>query len=278
MIGDPPPLGQAAPDAAPDTAAAGTNGADPAPMLDQLFDSGSLYSVRAAVEAHVTQAGMPQGRTDDMVIAIHELVSNAVRHGAGAGRLRIWHQGGELRCHIEDDGPEHPDGADDAGNVADLWPYQHGHGLWLVRHMADRMSLHSDHQGTRATVGFTLPAPDRPPFSLARQTRDDCVVIGVTGDLDRGTAPELTSAVAALLSASRLRLVLDLTGQTFWDSSGIAALITIQRRVEDHPSAAMALAGLPGPLRRHLDRLELTGRFTISGTTDQAVQTFAARD
>ena len=83
------------------------------PILDQAFDAGSLYTLRAAVAAHATQAGLTPGRADDLVIAVHELAANAVRHGAGHGRLRIWRSDQALRCEITDDGlPDAKDAQD----------------------------------------------------------------------------------------------------------------------------------------------------------------------
>lgn len=37
------------------------------PILDQVFDGDSLYALRAAVAAHASQAGMPDGRVRDLV-------------------------------------------------------------------------------------------------------------------------------------------------------------------------------------------------------------------
>src|ERR1700722_1120414 len=74
------------------------------PILDQAFDADSLYALRAAVAAHITEAALAPGRADDLVIAVHELAANAVRHGAGHGRLRIWRSDQALRCEITDDG------------------------------------------------------------------------------------------------------------------------------------------------------------------------------
>ncbi|HWN61892.1 MAG TPA: ATP-binding protein, partial [Streptosporangiaceae bacterium] len=54
----------------------------PAPVLDQEFDSGNLYALRAAVQAHVDQAGFSEDRASDVVLAVHELAANAVAHGA----------------------------------------------------------------------------------------------------------------------------------------------------------------------------------------------------
>src|SRR5436309_15944608 len=82
-------------------------GADVPPILAQDFDAGSLYALRAAVAAHATQAGVPEPRARDIVLAVHELAVNAIRHGAGHGRLLITEHGGALRCQVTDDGAPH---------------------------------------------------------------------------------------------------------------------------------------------------------------------------
>ena len=79
-------------------------GADIPPILAQDFDAGSLYALRAAVAAHDTRAGMPEPRAGDIVLAVHELAVNAIRHGAGHGRLRISEHDGALHCQVTDDG------------------------------------------------------------------------------------------------------------------------------------------------------------------------------
>ena len=40
-----------------------------------------------------------------VVVAAHELAANAVRHGAGRGRLRLRADGAFLYCQASDDGP-----------------------------------------------------------------------------------------------------------------------------------------------------------------------------
>ena len=110
--GRPPPESAASPESAapPETAAPPQS----APILDQAFDAGSLYALRAAVVAHATQAGLTPGRADNLVIAVHELAANAVRHGAGHGRLRIWRSDQALLCEISDDGLPDAQDAQDA--------------------------------------------------------------------------------------------------------------------------------------------------------------------
>ena len=128
------------------------------PILDQEFDSGTLYGLRAAVQAHVDQAGLPEDRASEVVLAVHELAANAVAHGAGHGRLRIWDLADVLSCEVVDGGP--PDAASGAAEVTDPWPAEDGHGLWLVRQVADQLNLRSGSRGTRALITFALPRPE----------------------------------------------------------------------------------------------------------------------
>jgi anti-anti-sigma factor len=253
-----------------------------APIVDQAFDADSLYALRAAVSAHATQAGLTPGRADDLVIAVHELAANAVRHGAGHGRLRVWQTDQHLRCEIADDGvPQAPDGPRAEAPNAAQWRAEPGHGLSLVRQVADQTSLSSGPDGTLASVSFALSAPG-PPFRLDRRQRDGCTVLAVTGPLDLGSAGQLTDAIASLLAPlaplappEGLRLVLELSGLTSWDSAGLAALITAQQRVSATPPARMVLAALPAHLAKHLHEAGLAGRFVLADTTDAALAALA---
>jgi anti-sigma regulatory factor (Ser/Thr protein kinase) len=134
------------------------------PVLDQAFDGDSLYALRAAVAAHGLQAGLAEGRVGDLVLAVHELASNAVRHGAGQGRLRVWATGGVLRCEVTDDGAPRaagPDGVAAGSRDPAQWSIDPGHGLWVVRQISDQTSLRGTPSGTVAMVSFTLRPPGR---------------------------------------------------------------------------------------------------------------------
>jgi anti-sigma regulatory factor (Ser/Thr protein kinase) len=124
-----------------------------APVLDLAFDSGTLDALRAGVKAHACQAGLPENRAEDVVLAVHELAANAVHHGAGAGRLRVWRRAGALHCQVDDGDPLAASGPISVSSLPS-WP---GHGLWVVRQLADRMRVLSGARGTRATVTFNLP-------------------------------------------------------------------------------------------------------------------------
>jgi anti-sigma regulatory factor (Ser/Thr protein kinase) len=135
------------------------------PAVDQSFDGDSLYAVRATVAAHASEAGIQESRVRNVVLAVHELAANAVRHGAGQGRMRLWVTGDGIRCEMTDagapsagangDGDDQDTRSRDAASAgAELWPVEHGHGLWLVRKVADQFSLESGPSGTVAVVSF----------------------------------------------------------------------------------------------------------------------------
>jgi anti-sigma regulatory factor (Ser/Thr protein kinase) len=186
----PPGRSSAAGEAA--ASAAAVPRADGSLILEQPFGSDSLYALRAAVAAHAARAGVPAGQVPDLVIAVHELATNAIRHGAGHGRLRVWAGGGALHCQVSDDGtvpaaeavaaapatsaadpgmspadpapsvaePSSAPGGAQTGigtGAAAWWPAEHGHGLWLIRQVADQTTVHSGPAGTVATVSFMLP-------------------------------------------------------------------------------------------------------------------------
>jgi serine/threonine-protein kinase RsbW len=120
--------------------------------LDQSFDFGTLATQREAIRDLARRAGLPDERAVDVMLAVHELLANAVRHGAGAGRLRVWLAAGMLRCQVDDTG--RPGEPDRTGS----WPVLRGHGLWVAQQVADQMEVRSGPCGTRATVSFDLGA------------------------------------------------------------------------------------------------------------------------
>lgn len=130
--------------------------------LEQEFNAGSLYALRSAVSAYAAAAGLSGHRVYDVTAAAHELAANAVLHGAGHGRLRLWAQDVYLCCRVADDGPAGNGDAPAAGKQeagAAPWPVVHGHGLWLVGEIADDVRVERGQRGTVITLRFAI-GPD----------------------------------------------------------------------------------------------------------------------
>jgi anti-anti-sigma regulatory factor len=97
--------------------------------------------------------------------------------------------------------------------------------------------------------------------------------VAVTGLLDLGSAGQFAVVAGGLIAPTPgLRPVLDLSGLTLWDSSGLTALIAAQRRISRDPAARMVLAGLPGHLVQRLNEAGVASGFILAGTIADAVR------
>lgn len=133
----------------------------PAGTLDLAFDADALSDLRKAVRAVAVAAGLPGERADEVMFAVHELAANAVRHGGGAGRAWLNVTAGYLNCRVSDTGPGFPAARarSDGGDPGAPWPFRPGHGLWLVRNVADHLSFQAGPHGYEVTAAFRLPGP-----------------------------------------------------------------------------------------------------------------------
>jgi anti-sigma regulatory factor (Ser/Thr protein kinase) len=126
----------------------------PPPRDAFTFSFGNdLRSVRAIVAEYGARAGLSPRRVDDLVIAVNEVTTNAVRHGAGHGMVSIWCDGPRLVCEVSDSGQlvNQLVGFVPAGPQA-----EHGHGLWLTRQLTDLMEIRNSGRGTAVRLHMRL--------------------------------------------------------------------------------------------------------------------------
>lgn len=129
-------------------------------LLDRPFGAETLDLLRAAVLAHARAAGVSKDLAIDVMLAAHELAANAVRHGAGTGRLRMEAGLGTLRVEVHDAGGASRDRPAGSGSLDGQWPYQRDHGLGLVRQVAGQLSVASGPEGSVVTAVFPLTDQD----------------------------------------------------------------------------------------------------------------------
>jgi anti-sigma B factor antagonist len=88
-------------------------------------------------------------------------------------------------------------------------------------------------------------------------------VVTATGELDLYTAPRLQAALAGLLRGDVDRIVVDLAGVEFCDSTGMNVLLSAMKRIKEQ-GGSLELAA-PRPAVKRI--LQVTGRdgvFTVS--------------
>lgn len=65
----------------------------------------------------------------------------------------------------------------------------------------------------------------RDGFKIDLAHRDDWLIVAVHGELDLATVPRLASALEDAAASDAARIVIDLAGVTFIDSTGLRCLI-----------------------------------------------------
>ena len=120
-------------------------------VLDMAFDVDNLHGLRSAVAARAGNMGIT---LNDLLIVASELASNAIRHGGGRGRLRLWQSGDRLYCQVSDNGPGI---ADASVGLETPDPRQTGgRGVWIVRRLSEYVEIERTADGTVVTAVFPL--------------------------------------------------------------------------------------------------------------------------
>jgi anti-sigma regulatory factor (Ser/Thr protein kinase) len=126
----------------------------PADRATELpFGAGELGLVRRFVTDAARHSGCAGERLEDLVLAVNELAANTVRHGGGAGVVRMWADADTFVCEVAD-----------GGNIADPLAgrsrpskrRESGRGLWMVNHLCDLVQVRSTKAGNVVRLHMSL--------------------------------------------------------------------------------------------------------------------------
>jgi anti-sigma regulatory factor (Ser/Thr protein kinase) len=121
------------------------------PPLVDLADPTCADARRAVLDANRTL--LPESEVDDFLLAVSEIVANALRHGRPPVRFRYWADTHHMVVTVHDTGPGPTDPF--AGLVRAAGRETDGFGLWLAHQLCSHVALHRDDQGftARLTAG-----------------------------------------------------------------------------------------------------------------------------
>lgn len=112
-------------------------------------DVRDLQGLRRTVRAQCADV-LAADVVDDLVLAVGEVVTNAVRHGAPPVRVRLWTTPRRVVCCVTDQGPGIRDPFAGYRPARGEGPLHGGMGLWLARQLCHRLHL------SRGPEGFTV--------------------------------------------------------------------------------------------------------------------------
>ncbi|MFI5497062.1 ATP-binding protein [Actinoplanes sp. NPDC051859] len=146
---------------------------------NQSFTADDLAALRQALRHHAGRAGLNDDALDDLCMAAHELITNALRHGGGYGEVELRRDADTIVCQVIDQGPGFTASPDDLQR-----PPAHvagGRGLWLARQLTHHLTLEHRSNGVTASVAMHLtnshsaPAASAtcPPHCTRREPRRD---------------------------------------------------------------------------------------------------------
>jgi len=129
------------------------------PETELTFGLADLPGLRRTIRSLAIEAGLPRVRADEVVLAVHEIATNAVIHGRSPATLSVWHADRELVFEVSDSGQGIKDVL--AGQLTPAPAGLGGRGLWLTRLLSDAVEIRN---GTGCTVAIHATAP---AFSVA---------------------------------------------------------------------------------------------------------------
>jgi anti-sigma regulatory factor (Ser/Thr protein kinase) len=151
-----PAPGQESPDAVPVYAETGQR-----PLLDRRFGRDEITAVRHEVTARL-DAGLLADRLHGFVLAINEVITNAVLHAGGHGRIVLWITGSAVHCTVTDSGPGIPEQFRRPPAVPEAFEVG-GRGIWLAHQLCDEVTMATGPIGT--TIGLSVHLPGRNTMS-----------------------------------------------------------------------------------------------------------------
>lgn len=118
------------------------------------FTAADLPEVRRFTATCASRAGMSAEATDDFVIAVNEIATNAVRHGSPEASLKLWVSGEALVAEVRDNG-RWP--ADPVPAALPNRPSEHGGmGLEVARLVCDGLQINAGSGGTAVQLRMTV--------------------------------------------------------------------------------------------------------------------------
>lgn len=106
-------------------------------------------------------------------------------------------------------------------------------------------------------------------FSIETRCDGGDCIIALTGEINLRSSPDLHATLLQTIKRRPLRIIMDLAGVSYMDSSGIGTLVEIKRRVDDY-DGKLVLISLQPRVRGLFQITRLEKFFTIAADVEEA--------
>jgi anti-anti-sigma factor len=117
--------------------------------------------------------------------------------------------------------------------------------------------------------------PDDLGYTVEHDPVEGALLVTASGELDLAAAPRLATVHTIATAGAEPCVVLDLAAVDFIDSTALGAIMHASTEAEA-TGKSMFVVALDGPVRRLLEITNLTGRFRVYPSREEALAAAAA--
>jgi len=115
-----------------------------------------------------------------------------------------------------------------------------------------------------------MSSPAATSLTITQQEQDQRPVLILAGALDSSTAPQLAGVAVSLVDDGARDLIVDASGLTFCDTSGLSVFVQIGSRLRAR-AGRLALVAPSRPVRQALDANGLSDAFVVAASVPSAL-------
>ena len=119
------------------------------------------------------------------------------------------------------------------------------------------------------------PPDDGQNYDVWHDPVDGAILVSASGELDLAAAPRLATVLSMAAASAEPTVVLDLSEVDFIDSTALGAIMHASTEAEA-VGKQMLVVALDGPVRRLLEITNLTGRFRVYPSREDALAAASA--
>ncbi|MBP7583580.1 MAG: STAS domain-containing protein [Spirochaetes bacterium] len=110
-------------------------------------------------------------------------------------------------------------------------------------------------------------------MDINKRTKDDIVILDITGEIDLYNAPEIKDIINKLIEEQKYNVIINLEKVSYIDSSGIGALISSLSNLKKY-QGGLKIINVYASVRKVFELTKLTSFFEIFDAEEDAVGSF----